>query len=206
MVLKKHLASLMVIQLALQIIIISYPTKAGVHNGTDTGVPAASKARNILAYLRAKAWVGDGAAIKLKNFTGSPDIPDRLHTCLSVSLDDQGCEASAEALKLTLRMAYASEERREEPDVLVVANRTASEAHIYRVSPLNGALEQAILISKVLNGDRMETKRELLDTQDPAVIRDFQAQLDFWNSKHQKWIASRNNSPKVPADGVAIQN
>jgi hypothetical protein len=190
MALKKRLASLMVIQLALYII-ISYPAKAA-HNGTDAA-SAQSKVKNILAYLRARAWVDDAAAIKLKNFTGSPDIPDRLYTCLSVSPDDQGCEVSAEALQLSVRMAYASEERRAEPDVLVLASRTVRDVHIYRVSPRTGALERAVLLSKVMNGDRMETKSEPLDNKDPAVILDFQAQLDFWNNKQQKWIASGNN-------------
>ena len=114
MALKKRLASLMVIQLALHIIISSYPAKAAFHNGTDAA-SAQSKVKNILAYLRAKAWVGEGAGIKLQNFTASPDIPDRLYTCLSVSPDDQGCEVSAEALQLRVRMGYASEERRAEP-------------------------------------------------------------------------------------------
>jgi hypothetical protein len=95
-------------------------------------------------------------------------------------------------LQLQVRMAYASEERRAEPDVLVLASRTATDVHIYRVSPQNGSLERAVVISKVMNGDRMETKAELLDQQDAAVVLDFRSQLDFWNNKHQKWIASRN--------------
>ena len=203
MVLKKHLVSLMVIELALNII-ISYPAKAAFHNGTDAA-SAQSKVKNILAYLRAKAWVGE-AGIKLQTFTLSRDIPDRLYTCLSVSPDDQSCEVSAEALHSSVRMAYASEERREEPDVLVLASRTATDVHIYRVSTRTGALERAVLLSKMMNGDQMEEKLELLENKDPAVILDFQAQLDFWNDKHQKWIASRNSLSNVPPGGVAIRN
>ena len=202
---KKSLVSLMVIQLALNII-ISLPAKAATHNGAfrnRTGAASAqSKVKNILAYLRAKAWVDEAAAIKLKNFTASPDIPDRLYTCLSVSPDDQGCEVSADALQLSVRMAYASEERRAEPDVLVLASRTATDVHIYRVSTHSGALERAVLLSKVMNGDRMETKSEPLDNKDPAVILDFQAQLDFWNNKHEKWIASRSNLSDAPIGDV----
>ena len=203
MALNKRVASLMVIELALNII-ISYPAKAATDNGTDAA-SAQTKVKNILAYLRAKAWVGEGAGTKLQNFTGSPDIPDRLYTCLSVSPDDQGCEVTAEALQSSVRMAYASEERREEPDVLVLASRTATDVHIYRVSPRTGMLERAVLLSKHMNGDRMQEQLELLENNDPAVISDFQAQLDFWNNKHEKWIASRNNFSNVPP-GVAIRN
>lgn len=183
---KKRFAYLMVIELAL-IIIISYPVKAAFRNETDAA-SAQSKVKNILAYLRAKAWVGEGAGLKLQNFTASPDIPERLYTCLSVSPDDQGCEVSAEALQFRVRMAYASEERRAEPDVLVLASRTARDVHIYRVSPRTGALERAVSLSRVMNGDKMETKVQLLENKDRAVILDFQSQLDFWNNKYQNWI------------------
>jgi hypothetical protein len=214
MPLKKHFVSLIVIQLALNII-TSYPAKAATHNRTDhngashnrtNAASAQSKVKNILAFLRAKAWVDEAAATKLKNFTASPDMPDRLYTCLSISPDDQSCEVPAEALQSKVSMAYASEERRGQPDVLVLASRTATDVHIYRVSTRTGALERVVMLSKVMNGDRMETKLELLENKDTAVILDFQAQLDYWNDKYQKWAALRNNFSHGPVGGVAVRN
>ena len=142
----------------------------------------ATKVKHILSFVRAKAPPVAGGKVALAEIMGVSDIPDRMHVCASPWLRDQDCKVDRTADEF--RMAYASQEKNQELDVLVLAHRTFTEGYFYLVSP-QGTLKKAVHPKKFMNRD---VEYLALDVHDQLVLRDFQEQLDFWNDKYEEWV------------------
>ena len=148
------------------------------------------KVKNILAFVRAKAPLVESQLGSLGDIVGVPDIPRKLHQCLDPSPLGKDCFKDSTVREW--RVAFANIGVEQEHDVVILGRRTVEGAYYYVISPKDGELKRAVHLTKIMNGDKVDHfQNDLLDAQDQAVIRDVQVQIDFWNNKYEKWMASQ---------------